>query len=184
MVVTNIVMKGISELTKQEVEFDIEKIKYFGVEVYESTTKKGKFSSFKKRNYIKTTEKIYVDLKIAEIRKLFSKVVLIDKKEHLKRKGNKISKAISKIYEVVKENEIFLPQAVFEILVDCNSRQCLFSYQKITYYFIIDHIYRNTETEDYVYIDSINEVLIKTGFNALENKPSKYDILDWIQNQG
>jgi len=51
------------------------------------------------------------------------------------------------------------------------------------YYFIIDSIYRNTSTEDFVYINKKEEVLEKTGFNLLENRPSKNDILDWIKNR-
>ncbi len=176
-------MKGISELTKQEVEFDVEKVKYFGVEVYESTTKKGKFSSFKKRNYVKTTEKIYVNFKIAEIRKWFDRVELINKKEHLKRKGEKVVKSISKSYEIVKDGVVFLPNSVFKILLECNNNRCLFEYKKIVYYFIIDSIYRNTSTEDYVYVNKEEEVLEKTGYNSLENKPTKNNILDWIQNK-
>ncbi len=176
-------MNGISDLTKKEVDFNTEQIKYFGVEVYESKTKTGKFSSFKKRNYVKTTEKIYVEYKIAEIRKWFDRVELVNKKEHLKRKGDKVVKAISKAYEIVKEGVIFLPSPVFQSLLDCNSRRCLFEYKKIVYYFIIDSIYRNTSTEDFVYINKKEEVLEKTGFNLLENRPSKNDILDWIKNR-
>jgi len=156
-------------------------IRYFGVDVVETFYKNGNFKSFLKKNWIKTNKKIFVDYKISDIRSSVEKVVLIKKQEHLKRKKDKIVKAISKTYEVVEKGTKHIPSHDFNILLDCNLRKTLFSYKNIVFYYIMNNIYRDTETNIYYYIDEGKHKLIDTGY-SLENKPTKEDILNYIKN--
>lgn len=173
------IVKGKNE-QGQEVEINLDNVKYFGTEIEHTKDKKGNFKSFHTHTWVKEGgQKVYIeDMKIGGLKKYFNNYNS-DKRYHTEEKNGKVKKATEWLCEVVEEGTINLHQEDARMIKQANDKRRMFVYKNIEYFFILPNLFRSNNDGKYYYFDEELHRLISLGYTVTDY-PTKEQLLNRI----
>jgi len=177
-------IKGVNE-RGEEVEVEKATIRFFGTEIVRNTDRKGDFKSFTSRSWVKDGgEKVYVDMKITDLKHLFpnydsSKRIIQEEKK------GKMKKATEWSCEVTTSGDnVLLNGEQLEILSSAIKRHVPVEIKHSQYYYIFDKVFRRNDKfkNNYYYFSEKKKKLVDMGVSPMD-APSKADLENWIRSQ-
>lgn len=173
-------MNVVDSESNKETEIDDSEVHFFGKSHTKTYNKNGSFKKFSPYTWVKIDNKIYyTNESISELRNRFQ-YYDVSRKKLYEDKNGKARTATDWNCEVLEKDVYKIPKDTQELIRSSNEKRRLFTFRNITWFFIMDHVFRNNSTDNYFYYDEEKQKLVDMKLHVLDSNINEETMSEWI----